>query len=207
MKYLTFFIFLLFAVSSCRRDSSQQLPPVNQSSPITENLELPDPDYPFRINSLTGYSVHFHRWQIELLNDGHFVFYAAIYSINDYYLPEATKLDSVDIARGFVLARALTGPALDAVGHCIIKYSIDSIYEYHNKFNARCFRIRIKGIESCAEGEPDTSYFQGYWVDISQGKNYQIIQIPNQLDFLDSKYITEASEMLANNIKVPPFQK
>ncbi len=183
---------LLLTASSCIRRASQPLP-----SPTGENLPS------VAIDSLSGYSVRFHEEFIQVSQGGNRVINASIHSIDDDYLRWARELDSGDIGRGFVMARALTGAAIGEPDGCGTNYSIDSLFEYRNQFDVRCFLIRIKGLMYCEDEPPDTSFYAGYFVDISRGDNYRVIQIPNTLDFLDDKRVTEASKFLANNVKIP----
>ena len=116
----------------------------------------------------------------------------------------AKQLDSLDTARGFIFARALEGPELAEPAGCDLKYSIDSTYEYHNKFNVRCFFIRLKGIQTCDDGQTYTLHCQGYFVDISQGQDYKLIETPADLGDSHNKEEGGVSEMLANNINFQP---
>jgi hypothetical protein len=203
MKNLILFIALLIFVSSCGRKANQQSQPIQRSSIPEGYLTFSDSDYPFAIDSLPGYSLRSDGERIDVLKEDYTILSAIVMPIDSYYLPWAKRLDSTDIGKGFVFARALTGAAVEDAGGGT-KYSIDSTYEYRNKFNARCFRIWIKGISYFEKRDCDTSYYQGYFVDMSQGDNYKVMQIPNTLDFLDNKTVSEVCRSLANSIKVKP---
>jgi hypothetical protein len=154
---------------------------------------------------MIGYSLHFLKsGDIEVFKDSNEILTASIYMIRNYNLPEAREFDSVDVVRGNIFVQALNGPEIEEPDDCNTKYSIDSLCEYHNKNDTRCFFIRIKGIEFCNGIVHDTSYYHGYYVDVSYGKIFKFIRIPSDLIYLDNKKVTEISEMMANNIKKQP---
>ncbi|MGA7160269.1 MAG: hypothetical protein WBZ48_04665 [Bacteroidota bacterium] len=192
MTNLTVLMLFLLAVFPCTKLSEQLL----QSS-----HQIPSSNG-FDVDSLPGYSVRLKNKHIQILKEKKIAFSADVIVMDKYYFRAAREIDSVDIERGFILARALGGPPIAEPPGCSMLYSIDSTNEYYNKFNTRCFYVKIRGIDSCQDVAPDTSYFQGYFVDIAQGESYELIQIPNSLDFLGDKTRSEVYQMLADNIKL-----
>jgi hypothetical protein len=199
--------------SSCGRKSNQQDSSSSINPTTTEHNDsllkaLNDLSLSshFTIDTLIGYSFHYlnNKREIEVSNDSNKILTATIYMINNYNLQWVKKFDSVDIVRGHIIAHALNGPSIGEPDGCETKYSIDSLWEYQNKNNTRCFFLRIKGIEFCDSIVHHISYYQGYFVDVSYGKTYKYIEIPDDLDDLNNKEITEVSEMVANSIKRQP---
>ena len=140
MKFLLSYILLFFVASSCGRNSNRPLSDANH----------------IVVDSLSGYSISVYSASIQVHRDQRFVCSALIFSADSQYLHMAKQLDSLDTARGFIFARALEGPELAEPPGCDLKYSIDSAYEYHNKFNVRCFFIRLTGIQTCDDGHTNT---------------------------------------------------
>ena len=159
------------------------------------------PAIPFDIDSIPGYSIYHDEECIEVLKNNYSALSAIVYSIDSVYLPRAKELDSADITRGFALARALIGPAIGNADNCETEYTIDTLVEFTNRFNLRCFRIILKGTTSCDDSTYRPSYYQCYFVSVSDREKRMLVQIPTGLDFLENKTVTELSKLLANNIK------
>jgi hypothetical protein len=154
------------------------------------------------IDSLSGYSLHSDEDYIEVSQRGNGIISAMVYSLDDDNLRWSRELDSVDIGRGFVMARALTGAGIGEPEGCGTDYSIQSISEYRNRFVVRYFHVVIRGVLICTDELPDTSSYAGYFVDISKDGNYRVVQIPHSLDFLNNPTKTELSRLLADNITI-----
>jgi len=196
MKHLTIFIVLLTLVSLCRGQTNHQQSP-------KENLKFSDCNCPFAIDSLPGYTLCTDGESIDVLKAGNTVFTAFAESMDPYDLAWAKRLDSLDIGKGLVFARGLTGAAVED-GQGGTKYFIDSSYEYRNRFNARCFHLWIRSLSYDDNDSCYISHYEGYFVDMSRGKTYGVIQIPNTLDFLENKALSELYLLLANSIKIKP---
>jgi hypothetical protein len=179
---------------SVQQSSAQNSFVQKKSSPF-------NPVIPIAVDSIIGYTVRINEDHIEISKDTNSIVDAIVYSIDKYYLHRAKELDSVDTVRGFALARALTGPAIGEADNCYNEYTIDSLVEFKNRFNLRCFRIFMKGKTTCDDNSFSPSYYQGYLVSLSDSTNIELVQIPSGLDFLDVKSVTEMSRLLANSIR------
>lgn len=195
-------LLVLVILISCNHKSDQQILPKEQDTDLIGTGKLIEINNLLAVDSLVGYSIQATTDDIEIFREKQFSINGVIFPIDDYYLKWAKELDSIDIGRGFVMARALTGAGVGEPDGCGTNYSIDSIFEYRNKYNTRCFQIRIKGIMFCEDDLPDTSFYVGYFIDLSKGEDYKVLQIPNQLDFMDDKIITAVSKYFVNNILI-----
>jgi hypothetical protein len=197
-----FLIFVLTLIMlSCKSRSSQQPSAKAQDSNSQMSLSTFTPIVPFDIDSIPGYSIFHEEDCIEITKNSYSALSAIVYSIDSAYLPRAKELDSVDIIRGFALAHALSGPGYGDPDNCETDYTIDSLFEFTNRFNLRCFRIILKGTMTCADSTSSSSYYQCYIVSVSEGEKRMLVQIPKDYDFLDNKTVTELSKLLANSIK------
>ena len=196
---------LIFVVTminlACKSRSAQQPSAKPQNSIEQKSLSTFTPFIPFDIDSIPGYSIYQNEESIEILKNNYSALSAIVYSIDSDYMPRAKELDSVDTIRGYALARALIGPAIGDADNCFTEYTIDSQVEFTNRFNLRCFRIILKGTTTCDDSTYSPSFYQCYFVSVSDRGNSMLVQIPKELDFLKNKTVTELSRLLANSIK------
>jgi len=158
--------------------------------------------HPYLLDSLTGYVLRYHyKDDIDLFKGDTDVLSAHIYSLDPEYLSEVTKLDSRDTLRGFAMREAMLGLAFGDADGCHTEYTIDSLLEFNNKFNMRCFHVFIKGSEYCIDSGPDSSRWHGYFVDVSEGAKLQLLHIPSLLDLSNDSVMNEAAKALVENIR------
>ena len=154
---------------------------------------------------LPGYSVQVDSTTIEVFQESKLACEAFIIRADSQYLARAKQIDSVDIEKGFIIACALEGPlTLIEPDGAEINYSIDSTNIYYTKFNVRCVFMTIKGIESVDSIQTGTLNCYGYFLDISQGNDYRLIEIPCNLGDINGEKEKQVSKMLADNIKFQP---
>ncbi|MFZ1082715.1 MAG: hypothetical protein WAO19_12425 [Candidatus Kryptoniota bacterium] len=159
----------------------------------------------YSVDSLAGYSVRIWKqpWGgFEILKDGKEVLAANAMCLDDYYLRRAKKLDSIDIFKGFAMARTLDGPAVGEADGCYSKKNIDSIYEFRNTYGVRCFFIHALMKTYCDGQLQGSEFYHGYFLDITQDEQIQLIQISNTLDMLNDPKITELSKLLVDKIRL-----
>jgi hypothetical protein len=186
---------------ACKSRSSNQPSAKAQDSIGQTSLSTYTPVIPCGIDSIPGYSIFHEEDCIEVTKNNYSALSAIVYSIDSAYLPRAKELDSVDIIRGFALAYALRGLEFGNADNCETEYTIDSLFEFTNRFNLRCFRIIMKGTTTCDDRTSSSSYYQCYIVSVSDRENRMLVQIPKSYDFLNNKTVTELSRLLANSIK------
>ena len=203
MKYSIVLLLSLLTGFSCQGKSVQQSSPKSQDSVFTKNATPANLNKPFVVDSLDGYSVRIKDRQITVLRGQEEILYATAFSASEVYSRWARELDSVDLAKGFAMALALSPPVGDA-DNCSSDYSIDSTMEYRNRFNLRCFRIWARSKTSCEDGITYSSRYQGFYVDLSQGDHLRVIQIPAGLDHFRNKEISKVSQLLLDNISYRP---
>jgi hypothetical protein len=191
MKYTQLIILITLVFLCCRRNTDQHQSSVKSDSVCS-----------FSFDSVSGYSFDICDNDIVVTKNRYYLLTASLFTIDSAYLVKAHKIDSNDMAKGFIIARALEGPPfIGEVGDCWTDYSIDSLWEYFNKYNTRCIGIRVKGISKCDTVFYGTSYYQEYFVDLSRGNTYQHIEIPS-LELWGNNSVSELSQILANNIKL-----
>ncbi len=189
MRHLISLPFVLLLFSSCENKQVQQLQHANY----------------FTVDSIPGYLIKIDSSTISVYEKSIYVCDAFIIRADSQYLYSAKIHDSIDIARGFVKACALQGPLTTAEPFDIeISYSIDSTFEYNNKFNVRCFFVKIIGIISRHGKIISTANYYGYFVDISKGTDYRLIEIPCNLGAIRWSEKRTVSKLLADNIKLNP---
>jgi hypothetical protein len=195
MKYILAFIFII-CISSCDRKTSFQ------SGSSTQYLKPANSSGYYTIDSLPGYTLRYSTGEgIEVLQGEKKILYARVCPLEERTMSWVKELDSTDLVKGFAMVLAIADPLVGDADGCNTKFSIDSLFEYKNRFNTRCFRIRVKGVTHCIDDNPDSSYYQGYYADVSQGDKITLIEIPNGLDFLNDQDITKISPLLAENVK------
>jgi len=195
MKYTLAFT-LIICISFCDRKASYQ------SGSSTQYLKPANFSDYYTVDSLPGYTLHYSTGDgIEVFQGEKKILFARVCTLEEHTMSWVRELDSTDLVKGFAMVLAIADPLVGDADGCNTEFSIDSLFDYKNRFNTRCFRIRVKGVTHCIDDNPDSTYFQGYYVDVSQGENITLIEIPNGLDFLNDQDITKISPLLADNVK------
>ncbi len=201
MIYKLAFYFILFCL--IQRTAAQTRPSM-QHPAQKQVLTSKSLQNTYSVDSLAGYSVRiWKQWDgFEILKDGKEVLAANAMRLDDYYLRRAKKLDSMDMFKGFAMARTLDGPAVGEADGCYSKKNIDSICEFRNGHGLRCLFIHALMRGYCDGELQDSTFYQGYFLDITQGEQIQLIQISNTLDMLDDPKMTELSKLLVDKIRL-----
>jgi hypothetical protein len=200
MKRLLILTLLAFLEVSCGKKSQQQASSKSEDSSVIKKPSFSDACDSFALDSILGYSLRVRERRITVLRDQKKILSAFASSIEPWSLRAAKELDSVDVGRGFAMLLAVCPPVGDA-DNCASNYTVDSVREYRNKSNLRYFHIWAESKTTCEDGHVDSSHYQGYFVDVSFGQQYCMIQIPSGLDFSHGHKTPEAIELLIDAIK------
>jgi hypothetical protein len=202
MKSTLVLSFLVFLGVSCGQKDHNKESLRTEDASVSNSSATFDPRAFFALDSLVGYSLRANDRTIRILRSGKEVLSAFVRPVEPWVLRRASKFDSLDVAKGIAMAFALDPPLSDA-DDCNSKYGVDSLCEYKNKFGLRCFHIWAKSKTTCEDGYADSSHYQGYFVDISKGHEYCIIQIPSGLLLSHHRQTSEAIDLLISCIKQP----
>ncbi len=137
---------------------------------------------------------------IDIVRDKHQVLHIGVLELRSSYdIRWATTLDSLDAFRGFAMTRALT-PLFGEPDGCHPLITIDSMTEFKNPFGLRCLRISATDKTICDEDTLGPGIrVEGYFVDITRGKNIRLIQIMNTSETPDR---TELCKEVSRNIRL-----
>jgi hypothetical protein len=178
-----------------RQDSSQL-----EKAPTKENARTINAQKFFSIDSIPGYFFNIQGHIISLSKNGKRILAASQLLVEPWSSDSIHNLESVDIAKGIAIFWALH-PPYENMGDCAQIVSIDTIIEFNTKHHLRCFHICATSRTICKNIVEDSLHYHGYFLDVSNGKQYAIIMIPKGLIYSARSNPYVAINLMINSIK------